>query len=285
MAIAQCQLNIEKPDELTVGQSFLLHCDSSVSTLQNPELRLDPADNFKLRILKGNPSTGDFIVTSLSAGQHQIKAAQLVDASQSVVLSDLQFTVKSVLDPKEPKKEPFGPMGPLVIKISPLIWALLAALILSVAFALFWGFYRSFQKRKLLRLYEIQWGPTEPMAQLSLEVRRLKKKMETASNWVDHCSDLRMLLCIFVARFCRLSLFDAKSLIAKMPALKSDYVKTIEAELKSEARLVLQVLSEIERLQKDTLDPQTAHWKDAEQLISMTLKACDSLSFAQRKKR
>ena len=282
MAIAQCQLNIEKPDELTVGQSFLMHCDSSVSALQNPELRLDPADTYKLRILKSNSAAGDFVVTSLSAGQHQIKAAQLVDASQSVVLSDLQFTVKSVLDPKEPQKEPYGPRGPMLIKISPLVWAILAVLVLGTAVSLFWGFYRSFQKRKLLRLYQTHWGPTEPMAQLSLEVRRLKKKMEMAPTWTEHCGDLRMLLCVFVARFCQLTLFDQKSLVEKNPALKKDYLKIIAKEIPSEAGLVLQSLAEIDRLEKNS---KGAQWQDAEQLISMTLKACDSISFAKRKKR
>lgn len=190
MSQVNCQVEIpqhegESSAELTVGREFLLHCRAEASTEwpklkpDQVELRLEQADQYKLKLLefRADSSTDATIkVTSYKAGQHQIKKAQLVDPEHSVVLSDLDFTVNSVIDPKEPPAEPYGPFGPLSLSLP--IWYSLSVIliILAVIFTVVWRWRRRQHRKKLLAAMRLEQYAQDPLAQFFQVVRRAQRK-------------------------------------------------------------------------------------------------------------
>ena len=275
MTIAQCHLEIEKPEDLTVGTEFWLRCDDTVSTLQSPELRTDPADAYKIFLLDSDIPHKSFKVTSLVPGTHHLKALQFVDAQQSVLISDLELTVKSVMDPKDPKKEPYGPMGPLEMRLSPWVWGLSSALILiCLAGILTWIFFK-LKDRKILRRQEAKWGERDPVDQFSLELRRLKRKMESEPEWIPELHAVRLAFLIYIARIQELPLFEINSLESSMPELRKKFEKIIIQRINSESsRKVLQVLREIERVEQQ---PASATAKDRDQILELSRRAADQI--------
>lgn len=122
MADVNCQVNAPAPTEqspgLTVGTRFVLHCEGAWPAMDEKslELRLDEADKYKLKLLAFKQSGGgaaDLEVVSYVVGPHELKAVQLTDATNSVVLNGLKFEVVSLQNPEEPMKEPFPPLGPM----------------------------------------------------------------------------------------------------------------------------------------------------------------------------
>lgn len=150
MSDLKCEIQNEAGGELTVGRVFYIICDGDVPSLEpHAELRLDPGNEYKLKVLsleaKGQLKLK---VTSYVPGDHQLKALQLVDANHSVVLGDLNFTVKSVINPQEPPPEkPFGPMGPIEFGMPIWYWVLWATAILTILISLFARF-RSLRLKK-----------------------------------------------------------------------------------------------------------------------------------------
>ena len=271
MAIAQCTLLIEKPEELTVGVPFLLHCDESILSLQKPELRIDPQNQYDLKLLGPGPTGQDFLVTSLRAGQHTIHAAQFVDAQQSLLIPDLQFSVKSVLDPKNPKAEPFGPLGPLKLGMSPVFWAVLASLSVMLLGALIYFLSRILKRQANIKAMRTHWGSQQPLAELSLGLRRLKKRMETDSAWTTLLPELKILILIFMAREIGEPIFQTKSLQQGSVQVDEKFLQTFLRKTKQGPKLE-RVLSEIESLQ---IKPEGVKWADAEQILEMARKLCD----------
>lgn len=155
MADLECRVQTaEEGKELTVGDRFLLSCQGSVPEfkLDALELRVDEKDKYKLKLFRAEKKEGgiDLQVTSYVVGQHQIKAAQLVDESSSAVLSDLAFTVASVQDPQQPQQKPFGPFG--AVHFFPWLFLILALIVVFSALAPF--VVIGFAKRKRRKLMD-----------------------------------------------------------------------------------------------------------------------------------
>lgn len=158
MSVASCRINIppikDMDSTLTVGRVFVLLCEGEFPKL-NPEhleFRLEETDKFKLKLLEFKPiddKTVELVVTSYQAGNHNIKAPQLVDADQSVVLSDLQFSVTSVLKP-EMQTEPYGPMGPQLMRWPLWIWLSIGLFVVLLGAWIFRRWYKYRQKKILL---------------------------------------------------------------------------------------------------------------------------------------
>ncbi len=119
---------------LTVGAHFALRCQGPMAVMdpKTAEIRLDQADAHKLQLIRlQNPTSGqmDLLVVSYVVGEHNLKAVQLTDAQNSVVLGDLKFAVVSVQDPQQPAKEPFPPMGPMTF----FPWFFVSVIVLVIA--------------------------------------------------------------------------------------------------------------------------------------------------------
>lgn len=183
MADVSCQIesgNTEPWPGLTVGQRFVLRCEGSwpVMDPQSLELRLAETDKNKLKLFAFNPLSpglAELQVTSYVPGQHDLKAVQLVDAQNSVVLNNLKFEVISVQDPQQPAKEPIPPIGPLVF----FPWAVVVAL-MGVVLALMFGVLLAIVRRRLrARLLNEVIGKAyqyPPLPELYRELRALQRK-------------------------------------------------------------------------------------------------------------
>ncbi|MEZ0393245.1 MAG: hypothetical protein ACAH59_13580 [Pseudobdellovibrionaceae bacterium] len=184
MAQVQCRMEIPKSASeaktLTVGQVFYLNCEGEWPALQKKslELRLEEADRYKLKLLDfefTSKTEAQLKVTSYKVGQHQLKAVQLVDSENSVVLSDLDFTIQSVMNPQQPVTEPFGPFGPLALKLPlwfPLTVLLLFAILLGVAVNR-WRIRR--EKRRLLLDMRLTESAQEPIFQFYQTIRKQQR--------------------------------------------------------------------------------------------------------------
>ena len=150
--------NIGESDFLDVGKLFEISCQSDSTSAPefvnfNPdhlELRLSEAENYKLKILKAEKFSDNemkLTVTSYKAGEHNLKALQIVDGDKSYVLGDLKFTVKSTIDPKEPRKEPFPSIGPFAVQLPMWYWLTGAVVLILVIFQIYWSIRQRKQKK------------------------------------------------------------------------------------------------------------------------------------------
>lgn len=191
MSQVQCQIEIPETESsgknLTVGQIFNLKCQGEWPELKREtlEIRLEEADKHKLKLLGFEPVSKTEVhlkVTSYKTGNHELKAIQLVDPENSVVLGDLKFTVQSVMDPKEPVAEPYGPYGPLGISL-PAWYFVTLAVILALLLGYFgykWKNRR--EKRKLLAEMRIHETSQDPYFQFYQTVRKLQRSYSAFSG-------------------------------------------------------------------------------------------------------
>jgi hypothetical protein len=184
VADIQCRLEIPNASgegaALTVGQIFLLNCEGPWPEMKSDaiELRLDKENAYKLKLLKFDflsKTQAQLTVTSYKAGQHQLKAVQVVDAENSAVLGDLNFAVNSVINPQQPPKEPYGPFGPLVLHLP--IWYPLSLVLLFAAMAsiFFYRWRRRRQKMKLLDRMRLNEYAMDPFFQFYQTARKLQR--------------------------------------------------------------------------------------------------------------
>jgi hypothetical protein len=186
VADIQCRLDIPNAGgngegaALTVGQVFVLDCEGPWPEMKSEavELRLDKENAYKLKLLKfefTSKTQAQLTVTSYKAGQHQLKAVQVVDAEHSVVLGDLSFAVNSVINQQDPPKEPYGPFGPLILHLP--IWYPLSVVLFFAALGsvFFYRWRRRRQKMKLLDRMRLNEYAMDPFFQFYQTARKLQR--------------------------------------------------------------------------------------------------------------
>lgn len=185
MAIVQCEVQMREK-ELTVGSLFELDCKGEWPKMKADEieLRLDKEFQYTLKLLNiqfVSPTEAQLIVTSYEVGEHKIKAAQIVDRENSVILGDLKggdlsFTVASVQDPQKPLQEPVGPLGPLKISISPIYWVTALGLLLVILATVATRFYQKKKMQKQLRAMNLDGYAQSPLQQFYTSLRQLQRR-------------------------------------------------------------------------------------------------------------
>lgn len=263
--------------ELTVGRPFVLRCEGEWPDL-NPEkleLRLDPADQRKLKVLKFQKtslSEAQLLVTSYQPGEHQLKAVQLVDADKSVVLGDLQFAVKSVINPQQPPTEAYGPMGPIEFGIPLWFWLLIAVIVSVIGGLIWWKVARRAQRRKWLGEMKLHEKVLSPMADLGKTLRLLLKDL---SQGKAHVQELKQAYLYYLAR------------VFQLPTLKMKD-RQILAEIKSLQRsvfdeqgsVILKTLTELDRALASQIQVSP---QDLNQLIHLVRRSAEGIERLQRK--
>ncbi len=168
-----CQIQ-KNSKALQVGDLFYLICPKAEGQSYqdwNPslmELRLSPEDQYKVKLIHPESVSADeikLLVTSYLVGQHEIKNLQVVDAVHSEVLQIPAFQVTSVIDPQKPPPEPFGPVGPLGLRLSGVYWwSLLGGLIfLAVVGIAIWKDWRRRRdfRQEILKLPKASFASRE----------------------------------------------------------------------------------------------------------------------------
>lgn len=183
MSDVNCRIDLPSKDDssqLTVGQLFHVYCEGDIPKLdqKTAELRLDASAKYKLKMLSLDTSQYRQLkldLVSYQVGAHSIPAVQLVDTEHSVVLGDLNFTVKSVMDPQNPETEVYGPMGPIKLSWPMEYWLLLiifSVTLLVVGFAWFIKRWKFQQQLTEIRLDQFQLPPLRYLQQqVRFEIR------------------------------------------------------------------------------------------------------------------
>ncbi len=290
MAQVNCQIEIPKPsgsgslpaefaDKLTVGQEFVLHCEGEWPLIQTEkaELRIDQADQDKLKLLSMNAVSNtkvDLIVTSYKVGEHHLKALQIVDADHSVVLSNLDFTIASVINPQEPPKEPYGPIGPLGLAWP--IWYILffLAILFAIVGRFVWAWRLRSQKRKLLAEMRLFENSLEPAAQFFQVARPIQRglgffkstdlQVPEAAEWVDKLDQAYK---YYLARR-----FEVPTLKWKKNRVLADLKKNHPVFLKQFSSELNRAWDELDRAQGDQ---NKLLVKDCQQILDLLRKQID----------
>ncbi|KHD88282.1 MAG: hypothetical protein OM95_09005 [Bdellovibrio sp. ArHS] len=191
MAAIQCKTEIPSVEglndnQLTVGREFILVCDGDFpKDLAQDKLQfnLKPTEKYQIHLLGfefRNPTQADVKVTAYKAGNFQYQDLQLTDGTVTLSLGPVQYQVESVLEKQVPgqppvKQEPFGPIGPAVLSVPTLYWALLAS-ILGLLFLMIVGkLYRVIQRRNMLEKLKEHDSAMSPLGQFHQNLRRLQR--------------------------------------------------------------------------------------------------------------
>jgi hypothetical protein len=239
------------------------------------ELRLDPADQRKLKVLKFERTSGSeaqILVTSYQAGNHQLKAVQLVDQDHSVVLGDLQFTVKSVLNPKEPPTEPYGPMGPVEFGTPLWFWALVVSLLVVVAALFWWKLARRARRHKWMNEMNLQEKVLSPMADLGKTLRHLLKDLSLGKTQVE---ELQRAYLYYLAR-----VFQIPTLKLRQHEILSEIKSKQRSVFDEQGAVIVKTMTELERAMAAT--GQVSE-KDLEQLIHLVRRSAENIERLLRK--
>lgn len=270
-----CQIENPSSDQgLTVGSPFAIRCEGDAPDFVpgKTEIRLDPTDQYKLQLLDLQKESGklNMKVTSYRVGDHQLKAVQLVDAEHSVVLSDLSFSVRSVLDPKEPRTEPYGPFGPLVTGMPIWFWIVVALIVSAALAGIFKKFFERSRRKKWLRAMGLGNSPQAPIAHLGKSLRLLQKRSEiSAEEKSEALAELKKVFVFYLAQKYSVPSFylSDHQILQEIRRSQAVLFDSLGAQLQSTFLEIHKVVGSKDRLSS----------RDWEQLILLVRRTCEDL--------
>ena len=163
---------------LTVGDLFKIECPSSSFILNPKTLKFTTKKPFQLQILKTELQPDgrlQLLVTSYQVGEFNETNLSLTDGVGKVLVKGIQFKVQSVIDPKNPPKEPFGPFGAYTLSLPMIyLWVSLSIItLLLVGGAL--KVIRRWQRRRLIDGLKKHDSRLSPQTQLHVRFRQLER--------------------------------------------------------------------------------------------------------------
>lgn len=271
--------------QLTVGRVFTLECTgpwpegvdpaklqiASPPPPTDPKQKADQTAKYALKILGAKAISKDvvqFDVTTYLAGKVQIPALILTDGAKSFEANQIDFEVHSVLDPQQPKQEPYGPFGPMPISIPLSWWFMLAGAIVLAGLLVFWRVRRRLQRRELMKKLEEHDSALSPAAEFYTKMRKLRRDHVLFSGGETAETDTalvvreleRMFRTFFMRRF-------------ELPALDWNDGTLIRAFKREHRRAAEDVGSDLKKLLKEFGAAKSAsrvETKDAVQLADVT---------------
>ncbi|MBX3041456.1 MAG: hypothetical protein KF789_12180 [Bdellovibrionaceae bacterium] len=186
MADFNCRMDIpEAPGlntaEMTVGREAFLSCAGPWPELGQEEslaFELPKEQNHVLKMLGAERLSGDtlkFKITSYQVGDWDLKNVIVTDGKTKVDVGALRFEVKSVLDPKEPRQEPYGLIGPLSISIPLSWWIVLGGFLLGLALVAALQVRKRLQRRRLVELLESHDSALSPISEFHRTLRMIRR--------------------------------------------------------------------------------------------------------------
>lgn len=283
MAEVQCKvetaemkgpLGVSAAEPLTVGHEFALICEGEWPTLNldKIELRLEEQDKYKLKLIKiqqDSAGKASLLVTSYVPGDHQLKAVQIVDDEKSVLLGDLSFTVKSVINPQEAKQEPYGPMGPLVMSLSWYFWLSLVLIVAGVVLLIWTLMRRRLQRQKLLEEMSVHDSALSPVAEFSKGIRILQRDLNP-----EKLVEINKIFRIYLARK-----FQIPTLVWSDKLILKDFKKRFPELYKQYGSVLIKTIFEISRALKKT---EQVKDNDLEQYIDLARRCVDALEKGEK---
>lgn len=286
MSDLKCEIQKPSEAELTVGDRFAIHCEGPVPELDLKalELKLDEKDHYSLKLfgVEKTPSGLDLAVTSYRVGAHDLKAVQLLDPENSLVLGDLRFTVASVQNPEQPRDKPYGPMGPL--GFFPWLMVILGvSLLIALAIPPILIWLRRRARQKLLAVIDRQPFQYPPFQEFHRVLRQTQRRhLFLADPAISApAEDLGAALREMEKNF-RVYL----SRQFRMPALQWPTSRTLQA-LKRETNLPLEVRQDVaqalQEMEKAQSQVARLAGKDLYQILRLLRKASEGIESHGRK--
>jgi hypothetical protein len=176
-------------EPITVGQKIVLACTGDSVNLKSDQLRLElrKEDKYALKILETQSiesTKGVFTVTSYRVGEGEIKGVVLTDGTLRVALNNVNFKVKSVIEPMQnPEGKAYSPSQPVGLLWPSYVWIVLASLVALVVLIIVNAIQKSAQKRKLLRELSLHGSALSPYQLLNKEMRALNRNYQSGNTW------------------------------------------------------------------------------------------------------
>jgi hypothetical protein len=178
-----CKIDSPPKDEkgFTVGEVFQWQCDGPSLTLKEPlKIQLPEKGEYSLVLLKPLKISDNEIryeATSYRVGNIKFQTLDVIDSEGKGFHTDaVNFKTQSVIDPKNPPKEPYGPIAPY--KMEWPVWIFFCAVIF-VAVLVVWLLVfvrRRLQKRILEQNIKKFQTPLGSYHQFGKDLRGLKRK-------------------------------------------------------------------------------------------------------------
>lgn len=182
----QCQIKkIQNPQDqfVTVGESFLLFCESQEDLIQVKEpynIEWNQSSKYQLIVKKVDQFEEkkiELLITSVVVGPHNIQNFQIKNSDESFIqFPDFNFEVKSIQNQSEPITTPFGPFL-LQKELNPnLYWSGIALLfffvLLSVVIPLYKKRTKKNQWTRFLSSCDQGFSPSEELIRNLKQIRR-----------------------------------------------------------------------------------------------------------------
>ncbi len=271
-------------ETLTVGMRFKWKCKGDVEVNWDADVKpilsfKDEKDTYALEILKvvaQEPTQAEYEVTAYKSGTHapeyiRVLQHQGTPQEKGFEVLQAQWTVASVLDPKQQPPQPFPPFGPWQLAFPQwfLVFVLLSLLLIS--YLVVRRVRRFNQRRRILEELRLHKTALSPLHQFYRDARLLRRRLHTAQSQED-------LLALSTALNREFRLFVLRRF--QIPTLdwnNSMIVSELKRRDKKAARRGMDVLKstlrELDKVKaRSNLTPQ-----DVEQLHRMSLDAAERL--------
>lgn len=173
------------PASITVGTPLQLDCGGPSVSFNAQMLHFEFAENtpYLLVIRNGSQMTDTMArlqVVSYMPGEHHPKDFMLTDGEHSALVSNLDWTVASVIKKETNQNpEPFGPYGPFHISVPWYVWLLMGATILLIAGLISLRVRKYLQRRNWVKQIRSQLNPLGAYHHFSKIMRGLARQY----NW------------------------------------------------------------------------------------------------------
>ena len=286
MSDLNCRLSQEQiTQKFEVGSVLNFKCESLKpdGNLQQfdwtkAQFVLNPETQYQIRLLKAQSNNSQEVelqITGYVPGDYKWPDLKISDQKSSLLLNEISFQIQSVLDPQNPEKEPFGPMGPMSLSF-PTQFAMAVGLgVLVIVILLGLKIRRALQKRNLVRQITKDSIVQKPLAEFSAVIRKLKKDYSFFDS--KEANELELTQC-----FEKIDAAYRRFLVRRLmvPAhvwndsqILKDIRKSFKTIAKSNLSDLKSVLTELGRFKKNK--NRTA--SDLIQLIDMCQKSSEKL--------
>lgn len=192
--VLDCQLNARN-SPITVGEIMWLKCsdmplgagvqlhdeeatqapDKNAQTSPEDKTKGKPLDkSYRLVLLSGENTDQGLKVTSYRVGDHQISKIILEFGEKKYNTSPLQFSVRSVLDPKS-QPQPFPSFPPMMPRFPLSIWIVFFVTLISLIATVTHILLRSRKRRAYLKQLKSSEGYAAPYSHFHQTLRSLRK--------------------------------------------------------------------------------------------------------------
>jgi hypothetical protein len=209
--------------------------------------------------LKAQKEGGGLLLqaTGYEPGNHQFSEIQLADGDAKYLLKNIRLNIQSVIDPQDPPKGPFPPVGPFMLNWPVYVYIFIGCLLLALVGPLI---YRFLQKRKTktwLRQMEVVGKQKEASTQYFFAVRKLASSKAADVPVIEKLGSLENEFMLWLAKK------------FQIPTLKIGPVKTLKIISGQNQNLMIEtenslkkIITEFQKIRASKAE----HQKDFEQM-------------------